>query len=343
MMQQTIDQIRQGRVRRHCRFTFVTVLLAGLTLSLSVAMIMLGNTVYPFADVVRVLLGEEVPGASFAVGVLRLPRLLAGLFAGAAFGAAGTVFQTMLRNPLANPNVIGITTGSSAAAVFSIVVLQASEAVISIASVVGGLLTVLVIYLLSKGASFSIGRLVLVGIGIQAMLSAIINYLLLISRQQDVAMAMRWLTGSLNGVKLDELPPLMVTVGIGLPVLLVYSRQLEMLELGEMTATSLGINTNQTRIVLLLASVLMLALATATTGPIAFIAFLAGPIAKRLAGPGHSSIIPAAFVGMLIVLAADLIGQFAFTARYPVGVITGIIGAPYLLYLLIRMNRKGDL
>ncbi len=341
-MQPVIEQIKQGRTKRRRRYIGMTLFLTAIAVVLSGLMLMLGNTIYPVQDVIRVLNGEDVKGATFAIEVLRLPRMLAGVFAGAAFGAAGTIFQTMLRNPLANPNVIGITTGSSAAAVFCIVVLQSSEAIISIASIVGGLVTVLIIYFLSKGAAFSIGRLVLVGIGIQAMLTAVINYLLLISRQNDVAMAMRWLTGSLNGAKLEELPPLIITVLICLPIVLLLTRQLEMLELGEMAATGLGINTNQTRLLLIIAAVLMLALATATTGPIAFIAFLAGPIAKRLVGMNHAGILPAALVGIILVLAADLVGQFAFTARYPVGVITGIIGAPYLLYLLIRMNQKGD-
>ncbi|ERG67666.1 FecCD family ABC transporter permease [Exiguobacterium chiriqhucha] len=343
MTNQSIQPIIHNSRKRRQRTVFVTLVLFALALTLSATMLMLGNTIYPVADVIRVLFGEQVPGASFAVGTIRLPRMLAGIFAGLAFGIAGTVFQTMLRNPLANPNVIGITTGSSAAAVFGIVVLQASDTFVSIISIIGGLLTVLAIYFLSKGAAFSIGRLVLVGIGIQAMLTAVINYLLLISRQNDVGTAMRWLSGSLNGVKMETLPPLMIAVALCLPVILRLSRQLQILELGEMTATSLGVKTNQTRVLLIVASVLMLALATATTGPIAFVAFLAGPIAKRLVGDGRSTIIPAALVGVILVLAADLIGQFAFTARYPVGVITGMVGAPYLIYLLIRMNRRGEL
>lgn len=119
--------------------------------------------------------------------------------------------------------------------------------------------------------------------------------------------------------------------------------RLEILELGELAATSLGVATNKTRLVLLLSSVLMIALATAAAGPIAFVAFLAGPIAKKIVGVGFSNIVPAGLIGVILVLAADLIGQFAFDTRYPVGVITGIIGAPYLIYLLIRINRKGDL
>ena len=303
----------------------------------------LETQIYPVQDVISVLLGKEVQGASFAIGTIRYPRMIAGIFAGFAFGVSGYVFQTMLRNPLANPNVIGITAGSSSAAVFCIIVLHASNTVVSIASVIGGLATVFVIFLLSKGSSFSIGRLILVGIGIQAMLNAVISYLLLIGQQNDIPTAMRWLSGSLNGAKMETLYPLIITVLIFAPVIIAFGKRLDLLELGEQAATSLGIHTDKTRLVLIISSVLIIALATATTGPIAFVAFLSGPIAKRLVGVGFSSVIPAGLVGIILVLASDLIGQFAFVARYPVGVITGILGAPYLIYLLFRMNRKGDL
>ncbi|MDT8861971.1 iron ABC transporter permease [Alkalihalobacillus sp. MEB130] len=343
MIKETVNLIIVGRTKRRRRYLFVTTLLAIIAVALCCAILMLGNTMYPVQDVIRVLLGEEVQGASFAVGTIRFPRMVAGVFAGFAFGVAGTVFQTMLRNPLANPNVIGITAGSSVAAVFCIIVLQASNTVVSIASVVGGLATVFIIFLLSKGHSFSIGRLILIGIGIQAMLNAVISYLLMIGQQHDIPTAMRWLSGSLNGAKMETLYPLIVIVLICTPIIILLGKRLDILELGEQAATSLGVDTNKTRLILIISSVLIIALATATTGPIAFVAFLSGPIAKRLVGVGFSTIIPAGLVGIILVLASDLIGQFAFVTRYPVGVITGILGAPYLIYLLIRMNRKGDL
>lgn len=343
MMNETINFIMNLRLKRRRKFLFVTSILAVIAFFLCCAMLMLGNTIYPVKDVIGVLLGEQVKGVSFAVGTIRLPRMIAGVFAGFAFGVGGYIFQTMLRNPLANPNVIGITAGSSAAAVFCIILMQASNKVVSIASVAGGLATVLVIFALSKGSSFSIGRLILIGIGIQAMLTAVINYLMLIGKTHDIPTAMRWLSGSLNGAKIENLYPLILTVGIFVPILIFFGKRLEMLELGEQAATSLGVDTNKTRFILIVSSVLILALATATTGPIAFIAFLSGPIAKRLIGVGFSNIIPAGLVGVILVLAADLIGQFAFNTRYPVGVITGILGAPYLIYLVIRINRKGDL
>lgn len=342
MKNESVAIIMEGRRQRRRRWILVTSMLAGLACLLCCAMLLLGNTIYPIGDVIRALSGEQIKGVSFAVSTIRLPRMLAGLFAGFAFGVGGYIFQTMLRNPLANPNVIGITAGSSAAAVFCIVVLQTSNAVVSIASVIAGLFTVLVIYLLSRGKSFSIGRLILVGIGIQAILNSVVSYLLLISAEQDVPAALRWLNGSLNGSQMHELPPLVIAVLVLVPTIVLLAKHLSMLELGEEMAKSLGVRTDRTRVILILSAVCIIALATAVTGPISFVAFLAGPIAKRLVGIGFSGIIPAGLVGVNLVLAGDLIGQFAFETRYPVGIITGLLGAPYLIYLLIRMNRKGD-
>lgn len=343
MKNKSVEFIMAGRRQRRRRWILVTAFLAALASVLCCAMLLLGSTVYPVKDVVRALSGEQLKGVSFAVNTIRLPRMLAGLFAGFAFGLAGYVFQTMLRNPLANPNVIGITSGSSAAAVFCITILHTSGAVISVASVIAGLATVALLYLLSRGRSFSIGRLILVGIGLQAMLDAFISYLLLVSAEQDIPAALRWLTGSLNGSQMHELPPLAITVLIFAPIVIVLGKHLSLLELGEQSASSLGADTDKTRIALVASSVCMIALATATTGPIAFVSFLSGPIATRLVGVGFSNAIPSALVGVNLVLAADLIGQFAFEVRFPVGIITGILGAPYLIYLLIRMNRKGEL
>ncbi|MBO0992974.1 FecCD family ABC transporter permease [Bacillus sp. SD088] len=343
MRNDSITYIMEGRQQRRRRWMIVTTLLTVLAGVLCLLMLLLGNTIYPIKEVYRTLMGEQIQGVSFAVNVIRLPRMVAGFFAGLAFGIAGTIFQTLFRNPLANPNVLGITGGSSAAAVFCIVILQASNAVISVASLVAGLITVIVIYGLSRVRGFSIGRLILIGIGVQAMFDALISYLLLVSAEQNLPAALRWLNGSLNGSQMHELPPLILSVLILVPIVILLTKHLSILELGEQSAVSLGVNTDMTRMLLVLSSVVMISLATSTTGPIAFISFLAGPIAKRLVGAGFSTIMPAGLVGANLVLAADLIGQFAFNVRFPVGVITGIIGAPYLIYLLIRMNRRGEL
>lgn len=337
-----IEAVRQVRMRRRRRWAAVTAALTLLSLALCAAMLLLGNTIYPVRDVIAVLAGEEIKGATFAVKTVRLPRMLAGLFAGFAFGVAGYTFQTMLRNPLANPNVIGITSGSSAAAVFCIVVLQTGKAVTSLVSVMAGLLTAVLLYVLARGRTFSIGRLILVGIGVQAMCTSFISYLMLIGGEHQLPAAVRWLAGSLNGVKLEEMPSLVVAVLILVPVMVALGRALSMLELGEQAAASLGVPTDRVRVILIISAVMLAAIATAITGPIASVALLSGPIANRLAGVGTSNLIPAGLVGAVLVLASDLVGQFAFPVKYPAGIITAIIGAPYLLYLLVRMNRRGD-
>ena len=317
-------------------------ILSGVGLVLSVLVLVVGNTLYSFGTIFKVLSGEEIAGASFSIRTLRLPRMLAAVLAGFAFGISGSVFQTLLRNPLASPNIIGITSGSSAAAVFFILVLRLGGTAASAASVAAGLIVTALIYILSQGGGFSGGKLILIGIGIQAMLNALISYMLQQAASNDVPSAMRWLSGSLNAVKLSDLVPLGLTMILAVPLILLLGRSLSIMELGEQSALTLGVKTNLTRIVIVIAAVSLLAFATVATGPIAFVSFLAGPIAKRLSGSSIPHTLPAGLVGAILVLAGDLIGQNAFAIRLPVGVITGIIGAPYLIYLLIRTYKTGE-
>lgn len=343
MEKHTIEIIANGRRLRRVRWTAVTLLLSLTVFALCVAMLLMGNTIYPLGVVLRTLMGEQIQGTSFAIVTLRLPRMLAGLFAGFAFGMAGSVFQTMLRNPLASPNVIGVTTGSSVAAVFCIVMLKTSGTTAAFAAVVAGLAVTALIYALSQIGNFSSGKLILIGIGIQAMLNALISFMLIKASSNDVPSAMRWLSGSLNMIQAEGLIPLALSLLLFSPLILLLNKRLSILELGEESAITLGVSVNFTRMILILSAVCLLAFATAATGPIAFVAFLAGPIAKRLVGTGFPHVFPASLTGAMLVLGADLIGQFAFSIKYPVGVITGIIGAPYLILLLIRMNKAGNL
>ncbi|WP_456285119.1 FecCD family ABC transporter permease [Microbacterium sp. JZ101] len=336
-----VEPLRAGRRRRSRRRAIAVAVLAVLLVALFGAMLMLGRTIYPVGDVLAVILGADVPGASFTVGTLRVPRVIAGALAGLAFGLAGSTFQTMLRNPLASPDVIGITSGASAAAVVALVVLHWSAGATMLLSLVVGVGTAAVIYATARGGESTGGRLILIGIGIGAMLDSVVAFVISRAAEWDVPVAMRWLTGSLNGVKMDDVVPLAVAVAILLPLVLLLSRDLRALELGDASATALGVRVDRARILLVLAAVALACFATATTGPIAFVAFLAGPIAARIVGPGASLAVPAALVGGCLVLGADLLGQFAFDTKFPVGVITGILGAPYLLFLLVRTSRLG--
>lgn len=330
-----------GRRRRARRRGAVVGALGLLVLALLATTLMVGETFYTPDEVLRTILGQTVPGASFTVGELRLPRASTGLLTGAAFGVAGVAFQTMLRNPLAAPDVIGISSGASAAAVIGIVLLELDEATTSVVAVVAALLTAGVISALAYRDGVAGTRLILIGIGVSAMLDSVVSYVLLHAAAFDVQTAMRWLSGSLNGATWEQLAPLALAMLVAGPVLLSQERDLGLLRLGDESAAGLGVRVERTRIMVVLAAVTLIAFATAAAGPIAFVAFLSGPIAARLVGPSGPLMLPSALVGAALVLGGDLIGQSALGDRYPVGVVTGVLGAPYLVHLLIRTNRAG--
>lgn len=330
-----------GRRARHRRHALVTVALAVVVVVLFAVALMVGNTFYPLDEVIRVILGETVPGASFTVGDLRLPRAILAILTGLAFGMAGVTFQTMLRNPLASPDIIGISNGAGAAAVFGIVVLSLNGPVVSLLALGGAVVTALAIYLLAIKGGFAGTRLILIGIGVAAMLQSVISYLLSRAANWDIQTALQWLSGSLNNASWERVLPMAIAAAVLVPLLLSQGRALGALQLGDDSAAGLGVRVGVTRVVFILGAVALLAFATAATGPIAFVAFMAGPIAARLTGPGATLLLPSGLVGAVLVLAGDLVGQFALGARYPVGVVTGVVGAPYLIYLLIRTNRTG--
>jgi iron complex transport system permease protein len=336
-----VDLVARGRRRRAVRRLAVIGVLAALVVSVFALSLMVGNTFYGPGEVIRVLRGEIVPGASFTVGELRLPRACLALLTGAAFGLGGVTFQTMLRNPLASPDIIGISSGASAAAVVAIIVYSLGDMAVSLVAIAAALATAMLIYLLAYRDGVVGTRLILIGIGIAAMLDSVISYVLMRAAVWDIQTAMRWLTGSLNNATWQEVTPLLVAMLAAVPVLLGQSRSLTLMQQGEDSASALGVRVERTRLVAIVAAVTLVAFATAAAGPIAFVAFLAGPIAARIVGGGTSLMVPAALVGALLVLTADLVGQYAFENRYPVGVITGVLGAPYLVYLLIRTNRSG--
>ncbi|HMR49967.1 MAG TPA: iron chelate uptake ABC transporter family permease subunit [Arachnia sp.] len=333
--------IVEGRRRRQRHRAVVSAALGVAIVAVFAVALMVGNTFYGPLDVLRVILGHDVPGASFAVGELRLPRAITGLLAGASFGMGGVTFQTMLRNPLASPDIIGITSGASAAAVLGIVFFALPQGVISLLALCGALATALVIYLLSVRGGFAGTRLILIGIGVAAMLDSVVTYAMSRAAAWDLQAAMRWLTGSLNSADWGAVTPLVIACAVLFPLLILRGRDLGVLRLGDDSAAALGLPVARTRILLILTAVALLAFATAAAGPVAFVAFMSGPIAARLVGPGASLLVPAGLVGALLVLVGDLAGQFAFDTRYPVGIVTGVLGAPYLIWLLIRSNRAG--
>lgn len=336
----TIATQRRLRSRRRTRLGLglLVLLAAGIALTLS-----LGHSLTPPLDVLRVLMGEDVPGATFAVRELRLPRAVLAILAGMSFGLGGATFQTMLRNPLASPDIIGISAGASAAAVFAIVVLGWSGPGVSVLAVAAGLGIAILIYLLSWRGGVAGARLILIGIGVSAMLDSTIAYVLSKAPAWTMQEAMRWLTGSVSGATLTQTLPVVIALVLFGGLLLSRRRDLEAMRLGDDAAAALGVMIGRTRALVVVAAVGMIAVATAVSGPIAFVAFLSGPIAARVMGPQRSPLLPAALTGALLVLFADYIGQNLLPGRYPVGVVTGALGAPYLLYLIVRSHRTGGI
>lgn len=337
----TVALVRGGRRRRSRRWIIVVSALALLTAAAYVLSLMVGQTFYLPAEVWGVITGQQVPGASFTIGELRLPRASTALLTGVCFGMGGVVFQTMLRNPLASPDVIGISSGASAAAVIGIVILSLDETPVSFLATGAALVAAMLIYLLAYKKGGSGARLILIGIGVAAIFNAIVSYVISRAAEWDLQTAMRWITGNLNDATWDRTVPLALVMIVVVPLLLLRSRDLEILRLGDDTAAALGLPVERRRITLIVLAVILLAFATAAAGPISFVAFLAGPIAVRILGPVGSPVLAAGLVGGLLVLVADFAAQYAFGTRLPVGVITGVLGAPYLVYLLVRSSRSG--
>lgn len=326
----------QGRRRRIVTGVLVALLITGAGLTLTI-----GQSVTTPLSVLRVLLGGDSGAEAFTIRVLRLPRAVLAALAGMCFGMGGVAFQTLLRNPLASPDIIGINSGASAAAVFAIVMLHMSGAQVSVIAVSAGLGVALLIYLLAWKGGAAGSRLILVGIGVASMLQSFIAYVLTQAPSWSLQQAMRWMTGSVNGAQLGQALPLIGALVVFGGILLAMRRDLETLRMGDEVAAGLGVRIGATRLIVICAAVGLVAFATAASGPIAFVAFMSGPIAARLLRRGDALLVPAALVGAVLVLFADFAGQVLLPARYPVGIVTGVLGAPYLIFLIIRDNRTG--
>ncbi|WP_285726918.1 FecCD family ABC transporter permease [Psychromicrobium xiongbiense] len=334
---------RRGRQRRT---RLVCSLLALVVFGLLAADILLGSFTVTVPDFLAILGGKNIPGASFIVMENKLPRSILALLVGAAFGVAGQIFQTMLRNPLASPDVIGISSGASASAVVAIVLFSASGAAVSVLAVLGALVVAGTISLLARGRSGAAlaragGRLILIGIGVAALMNALVVFLMQRAQVYRAQEALIWLTGSLNQASWQRIGVLLVGLMVVAPFAVFYLSRLRVLVLGGDLAAGLGVPVSRTVLGLSAVGVALAALATAATGPISFVSFLAGPISRRLLR-GRVSFAAAALVGAGIVLAADYAAAYLLPGgAMPVGVVTGAAGAPFLLWLLARGSGSG--
>jgi iron complex transport system permease protein len=319
-------------------------LIVGTVLALAVLMVLIislatGDFVIPVPDVLSALTGSGNPADDFIVVSLRLPRALTAIGAGAALGAAGAVFQSVTRNPLGSPDVIGFTRGATVGAVLDLTVFNGNAAQVAFSAIIGGLATAIVVYLLAYRGGVHGYRLVLAGIGVNAMLLAGVQFLLTRADLTDAFDATIWLIGSLNGVGYAQVTSLGVALAVLLPVLFALAHRLNIAEMGEDTAIALGVRVERDRLYALTAAVLLSAVATACVGPVTFVALSAPQLARRLTGATGVGVLPAALMGALVLSVSDLGAQHVFTAELPVGTFTGVVGGGYLAWLLARQWR----
>ncbi|HEX8631441.1 MAG TPA: iron chelate uptake ABC transporter family permease subunit, partial [Catenuloplanes sp.] len=314
-----------------------------------VASVAVGEFPIPPGEVLGALTGTGGADAALIVRELRLPRALTGVLVGCALGLAGALFQAVTRNPLASPDLIGISAGASAGGVGVILLhgvtaaAAGSYVAVPAGALVGALVAATVIYTMAYRAGTVTGyRFVLVGLGVHGGLSGLTAWLLARADIDQASRAMVWLTGSLNGRGVEHARWVGLALLAGLPVAIGLTRAYQLVQYDDDTARALGVPVDRARIALLLTGVGVAAVATAAAGPVAFVALAAPQIARRLTGQAGLPLLTSGAVGAALLVGADLLARLAFApVELPVGVVTGAVGAPYLMWLLARANRAG--
>ncbi|WP_199516767.1 FecCD family ABC transporter permease [Nucisporomicrobium flavum] len=330
-------------LRLDLRTLGVTALLVVAAATVAVWTVAAVGVRLPLADIAEILRGGGRRSDRFILLDLRLPRVTLAVLTGAAFGLSGAVFQSLSRNPLGSPDIVGFTTGAASGAVLAILVGGAGPGGAAVGAVIGGILTALIVYALASVGGGAIRRIVLVGIGISAMLVALNSYLIGRARLDAAQAAAVWLVGTLNGRTWEYVRLLALALLVLTPPLLLLGRRLRMLEMGDESARSLGVRVNRSRLILVLLAVAICAVATAATGPVAFVALAAPQIAKRLTGSASLQLVPSAVTGALVMVLSDFVAQRLLApAQLPVGVVTGAVGGAYLAWLLSVQWRKGS-
>jgi iron complex transport system permease protein len=314
-------------------------LLAGATL----AHLVVGDLPLSPLQVMYAVLGQaETAQVDFVVNVLRVPRALTGALVGAALGVTGAILQAITRNPLASPDLTGVSGGAGLAAVVLIVAFpDAPGWLLPPAATAGGLSAALLLAVLTWRQRTAPMRLILIGIGIGATCAAATNALITLGEITQVQRAMGWLAGSLYARGWADVQAVVGWIGCGLVAAWLAARDLDALALGDELAAGLGLRVPQTRALLLGLAVLLAAAATAAAGTLAFIGLFAPHLARRYSGPRHAALLPlTAASGALIVVAADLLARRLLApAELPVGVMVALLGAPYFALLLRRSAR----
>lgn len=332
---------RSLSVRFDVRSILVCIPLLLAALAVAVIALSTGDYEVSAQQVLQAFTGEDPGLAQTIVMEWRLPRVLSALVFGAALGMSGGIFQSVTRNPLGSPDIIGFNTGAYTGALVVMLTVSGGYLEIAAGALVGGILTAGAVYLLAFRRGSQGFRLIIVGIGISAMLAALNHWLILQAELEAALAAAVWGAGSLNGITWEQAAPAaVVVVVVGLATLAV-ARRMQLLEMGDDAARALGVRAEPTRLLLLILGVALTAAVTAVAGPIAFVALAAPQLARRLTRSAGITLVPSAVMGAFLLVASDLAAQRLFAPiQLPVGVVTVCIGGIYLVWLLAREARK---
>ncbi len=324
----------------------VTLVLAAVTFLLFCLSISVGDFPIGLSQVVATLFGHGESVDEFIIMDLRMPRAMAGLVVGFALGVSGAITQSVARNPLASPDILGITSGASVVAVFLVTVSGGAAAAVvssvglSAAALAGGLGTGLLVYFLAWRRGIDGFRLILIGISVSAVMEALTTWLLVKADIKDVARAQAWLVGSLQDRSWDEVRIALWCTVVLMVVVGCVAFQFKPLHLGDDVAAGLGVRYQWVRAALLLCAVLLAAVGVSAAGPVPFVALVAPQVAMRLARYPTPPLLASGMTGALLLIGADLVARTALPVTLPVGVVTAAIGGPFLVYLLVRANLK---
>lgn len=332
--------------RRHrlaMRFDVRTAVVCSLlgVLALLVLLISLATGDYqiPLPDVVSAIFNTQQIEHTIVVD-WRLPRALSAVLFGAALGASGAIFQSLTRNPLGSPDVLGFATGSYTGALVVMLIVGGSYAQVATGALLGGIGTAAIVYVLAYRHGVQGFRLIIVGIAVAAMLQSANTWLILEADLDAAISAAVWGTGSLNNLGWPQALPALSALVILFPLVALLARPMRHLELGDDAAKALGLNAERVRLALVAVGVALTAVVTASAGPIAFIALAAPQIARRLTRAPGVAPLPAAFMGALLLVAADYVAQHVLPEALPVGIVTVCIGGTYLIWLLVHEARR---
>lgn len=310
-----------------------------LVISLAFFALTTGKFPIEFSTLIDIVVGQSEGGIKEKIVIdIRLPRLLTAMGVGAALGISGAIFQSISRNVLGSPDVIGFTTGAATGALLQIIIFNGTVVDIAISTLIGGMATALIVYLLSlKNGVMSGYTMILIGIGVGAILHAFNSLLLVKGNIDNAIMANLWLAGSLNARTWQHVYPTFIGLLLLVPLIVFYAKSLTLMEMGDDMAQQLGVNVGRVRWVMIFSAVLLASLATASAGPIAFVALAAPQLVIRLSHSGKLPIVGSALMGTLLLLSADVLSQsLPIDVTMPVGLMTGVIGGLYLLWLLTR-------